>query len=229
VAASKIAKLEPVVPERDAEPGGWADYAGPFDPEFQLEDLSHRALVAVNLELAVQAHLLARSFLLCVAQNHGESVVAELAARQWTGIAGLAAERLARAMGIDGDGPDAIARVFQIHPAFHPRDYVDLRVRLEDDGVRVAFGACPAFEEGDPYSWLAHLGEAPHPALDAVARAVNARASVRPVTPREGEQLAFHAAVDPAAEPHPEAPDVKLAKVSKGAHLTLRRRRPLRS
>jgi hypothetical protein len=34
--------------------------------------------------------------------------------------------------------------------------------------------------------------------------------------------------IDPDAAPHAEARDVKLAKVSKGAHIVLQRRRPLR-
>jgi hypothetical protein len=229
IAASRIARLEVSLPERDAEPGGWPDYGGPFDPEFQLEDLSHRALLAADLEFAVQSHLLARSFLLCVEQQFGEAFAREVGRQQWTGIAGLAAERLQRAMQIGGDGPEAIAKVFQIHPCFHPRDYVDLRVAVEDGGVRLSFGDCPAFAEGDAHSWLAELGEEPHPALDAIARAVNPRATSAPSAPRAGERLAFRVEIDPAAEPRPEPPDVRLAKLSRGASLVLERRRPLRS
>jgi hypothetical protein len=229
IAASKIARLELALPARDAEPGGWPDYGGPFDPEFQLEDLSHRALLAADQEFAVQAHLLARSFLLCVAQHFGEAFAREVGRQQWTGIAGLAAERLHRALAVGGDGPEAIAKVLQLHPSFHPRAYVDLRVGLEDGGVRLAFGDCPAFEEGDAYSWFAGLDEAPHPALDAIARAVNPRATTTPAAPRAGERLAFRIDVDPKAEPHPEPADVKLARVSRGASLVLERRRPLRA
>ena len=229
IAASKIARLELALPARDAEPGGWPDYGGPFDPEFQLEDLSHRALLAADQEFAVQAHLLARSFLLCVAQHFGEAFAREVGRQQWTGIAGLAAERLHRALAVGGDGPEAIAKVLQLHPSFHPRAYVDLRVGLEDGGVRLAFGDCPAFEEGDAYSWFAGLDEAPHPALDAIARAVNPRATTTPAAPRAGERLAFRIDVDPKAEPHPESADVKLARVSRGASLVLERRRPLRA
>jgi hypothetical protein len=229
VKASKIAQLEIRIPEKDAEPGGWRDYAGPFDPECQLEDFSHRALVRINLELALQSHLLARSFLLCVGQRSDPETVREIAAQQWTGIAGLTAERLHRALSLGGDDAEAIAKVLQLHPCFHPRDYVDLRVGLEDGGVRVAFGECAAFQEGDDCSWLAHLGEEPHPALDAIARAVNPRASCIPTQARGDERLAFRVQIDSDAKPHPEARDVELAKVSKGAHIVLQRRRPLRN
>jgi len=229
VGASQVARLELRLPDGDAEPGGWPDYSGPFDPEFQLEDLSHRALVCANLEFAVQSHLLARSFLLCVGQRFGDAQVREIATEQFTGSAGLAAERLRRALRIEGDGPEAMAKVFQTHPCFHPRDYVDLRVALEDGGVRVAFGACPAFEEGDPYSWLAHLDEAPHPALDALARGVNPRARSVPTPARDGERLAFRIEIDPDATPWEEAADVRLAKASRGASIAFERRRPLRA
>lgn len=228
VGASKLARLSLRLPERDAEPGGWPDYGGPFDPEFDLEDLSHRALVAVNLEFAVQSHLLARAFLTCVGDAYGEEFARELATRQFTGIAGLTAERLRRALAVGGDGPDAIAKVFQLHPCFLPRDYVDLRVALEDGGVRIAFGDCAAFGEGDARSWLAQLGDAPHPALDAAARAVNPRASCIPAARRTGERLAYRIEIDPHADPHPEASDVRLARVSKGAAFVLERRKPLR-
>lgn len=228
VGASKIARLELRRPARDAEPGGWPDYAGPFDPEFQLEDLSHRALVSVNREFAVQSHLLSRSFLLCVGQRFGGDWLPEIASAQWTGIAGLTAERLRKALAIPGDGAEAIAKVFQVHPCFQPREYVDLRVALDDGGVRVAFGPCSAFEEDDACSWFAHLGQAPHPALDSLARGVNPRASSFPVSPRGDERFAFRVEIDPDAEPHPEASDVKLAKLSQGARIALERRRPLR-
>jgi hypothetical protein len=229
VQASKIAQLEIRLPDADAEPGGWPDYAGPFDPEFQLEDLCQRALVSANLEFALQSQLLARSFLLCVGQHFGPELVGEIASEQWTGIAGLTAERLRRALAVEGEDAEAIAKVFQIHPCFHPRDYVDLRVVLEDGGVRIGFGPSPAFEEGDAHSWLAQLGDAPHPALDAIARAVNPRASSLPTPPRASERLAFRVEIDPDAAPHEEAPDVKLAKASRGASLVLQRRRPLRA
>jgi hypothetical protein len=228
VSASKLAQVAVRLPAADAQPGGWPDYAGSFDPEFQLEDFSHRALVAANLEFAVQSHLLARSFLLAVEQRCGAELVPALATEQWTGIAGLTAERLRRAARIGGDGLDAIAKLFQLHPCFHPRDYVDLRIALEADAVRVAFGECPAFDEGDAYSWFAHLGAAPHPALDAIAGAVNPRASARPAAPRAGERLAFRVEIDPAAKPRGEPADVALAKLSRGATIVFERRRPLR-
>jgi hypothetical protein len=216
VRRSMIAGTTTEVPAADAEPGGWPDYSRAFEPDFVLEDLSHRALLRAIQEFAVQSHLLARSFLLCVGQRFGEEAVREFALKQWTGIAGLTAERVKRAMRIEGDGAEAIAKVFQIHPAFHPRPYVDLRVEVNRaDSLRLTIGKCPALEEGDLYSWFAHLDADPHPALAAIVRAVNPRARCR----SEGGRQSWSVEIDPNEEPLRESAEVKLAKVSTGASI----------
>ena len=228
VRASKLASIPIELPDKNVEPGGWADYSGPFDPGFQLEDLCQRALLAVAQEAAVQLQLLARAFMLCIAQRSGDAAAREIGRRQWTGIAALAAERIARAFAIEGDGIDAIAKVFQLHPHFYPRSYVDLRVELAGpEAARISIGECPAFDEKDDYSWFAGLEKAPHPALDAIARATNPRARCRPVESRRG--LAWEVIIDPGSEPRPAPPELALARLSRGASFALEQRRPLRS
>jgi hypothetical protein len=229
VRRSKLAAMPFEAPADDAEPGGWRDYSGAFDPDFQLEDLSHHALVVVNSEFALQSHLLARGFLISVAQRFGEDEARRTASAQWTGIAALTARRLLETMEIRGDGIDAIAKLFQIHPAFFPRSYVDFRVAITGPGTaHIALHDCPALAEGDPYSWFAQLGEAPHPALDAIAAAVNPRARCRPARKPGAAQLAWDVVIDPAAEPMPEPRELKLAQLSKGARFRFQQRRPLR-
>ncbi len=226
---SKLANVAIEVPAGDAEPGGWADYSGPFDPGFQLEDLSHRALLVATQEFALQSHLLARAFLLCADQRAGAEVAAELGAAQWTGIAALTAERLCEAMAIDGDGIEALAKVFQIHPCFLPRSYVDLRVELTGPRrARLSLRDCPALQEADAHSWLAGLGEAPHPALDAIAARLNPRARCHPVPSPPDARLAWDVVIDPAAEPRDEPPELRLARLSRGAAFRFEARRPLR-
>jgi len=228
IQASKIASIPIDVPEADAEPGGWKDYSGAFDPSFQLEDLSHRALLAVVQETAVQVHLLARAFMLCVAQRNGDETARELGTRQWIGIAALAALRLKRALAIEGDDIEAVAKVFQLHPHFHPRTYVDFRVEVTGPRTaRIAIGDCPALDEGDAHSWLAGLGAEPHPALDAIAGAVNPRTRCRPVEAGDA-RLAWEVVLDPAAEPRDDPPELALARISRGATFELEQRRPLR-
>ncbi len=230
VSASEAARCVLEVPEHDGEPGGWPDYAGPFDPDFQLEDLGHRALVVTLQEVALQSHLLARSFLLCASQREGDEAAATLGAAQWTGIAALSAERLRAPLGIEGDDIETIAKVFQLHPSFHPRSYVDLRVRLIGPGrARLALGPCPALEEADACSWLAGLGPTTHPALDAIAGRVNPLARCRPVACEADERLAWEVVLDRDAAPQPEPHELALARLSRGAGFRFVQRRPLRA
>jgi hypothetical protein len=229
VRASKIANVEVEVPEADAEPGGWADYSGDFDPGMQLEDLSHRALVVAIQEFAVQSHLLARAFMLCASQKQSDETAAELGKRQWTGIAALSAERLRAAMRIEGDDIEAIAKVFQLHPCFHPRSYVDFRVEITGEQIaRISIGDCPALSEADAHSWFATLGASAHPALDAIAGSVNPRARCQPIEDPVGASLAWDVVIDPNSEPQLVPDELKLARISRGASFQFERRRALR-
>ncbi len=225
---TRIASVPVVTPDEDEEPGGWEDYAGAFDPGFQLEDLGHRALVVVCQEAAVQAHLLARSLLLNVDQRHGEAAARDLGRRMWIGAAGLAAVRLKRALGLD-DGIEAIATLFQLHPHFLPRTYVDLRVELLDErSARIAIGACPALQEADAHSWFGSLSSEPHPALETIASVVNPRARCHPAEAGDA-RLAWRIAIEPDAEPLAEPDELRLARYSHGLDFELMQRRPLRA
>jgi hypothetical protein len=229
VERSKIAGIEVRRPDHDAEPGGWADLSGDFDPDFELEDLSHSALVVALQEVAVQSHLLFRSFLLSVSQHYGEAVAAALNPQVFTGLAGLTAQRLRTAMGITGDDASAIGKLLQVHPVFYPRTYVDLSVEVIDDQrVRFALGDCAALEEGDDLTWFAYLGDGADRALDAVVQAVNPRASCWAVATNGSEQFAYEAVIDPDARPASEAPEIALGKISTGATVTFTPRRPVR-
>ena len=82
--------------------------------------------------------------------------------------AGLAAERVADALGIRenaaADPLDAIARLFQVHPAFQPRAYIDLRIERTRDAVLCTIGDGPAFESDDSIFGMLcanFLGDAP--------------------------------------------------------------------
>ena len=93
----------------DQEPGGWHDYAGPFDAEFRLEHLSQGALVAALRDFSLQAHLLASSASLYLSQRHERGAVREVLANQWAGANWLTAERIAAELGIAGGGIEAVA------------------------------------------------------------------------------------------------------------------------
>ena len=228
VRGSKIASVPIVAPQGDAEPGGWSDYSGDFDPGFQLEDLSHAALCTVNQEFAVQSHLLARAFLLCASQRRDDAAASELGRAQWTGIAALTGERLVALLAIEGDGIESVAKLFQLHPCFHPRSYVDFHVEVTGErSARISIGDCPALHEGDAYSWFANLGADTHPALDAIATRVNPRARCQPADPGAA-RLAWEVVIDPNAEAQPDPQELKLAKISRGAAFEFEQRRLLR-
>ncbi|HUE37877.1 MAG TPA: hypothetical protein VMR29_00125, partial [Candidatus Binatia bacterium] len=183
--ASRLARLAIVAPAENPEPGGIADYSGAFDPDLELEDLAHPALYVVSQEFCLQGHLLVRAFMMAIAERWGVDVAREIASRQWIGIAGVAAERLAAAMRLQGDGGagadplDTLAKLFQLHPAFQPRAYVDFHVERSQTVVRCWIGECDAFAEGDAFSWFALVGAEPHRAIDAIARTVEPRARSR--------------------------------------------------
>lgn len=228
VEKTRIAAVPVELPETDREPGGWTDYSGPFDPGFQLEDLAHRALVAVCQEIPVQAHLLARSLLVAARRRHGEEVARELARGGWTGAAAIGAWRIKRALGL-GEGIEDVAEVFRLHPHFLPRTYVALAVEVTGERTaRISVGPCPALEEADADSWFGGLTEAGHPALEAIATLVNPRARLRPAEPGEA-RFAWEVVLDPDAEPRPEPPEMRLARMSRGVDFELMPRRPLRT
>ena len=229
IAASEIARVGIDDPGADAEPGGWFDYSGDFDPDFTLEDLSHRALVVALQEFAVQTHLLAHAYLHCVASRWGVDEAAANAPQVFTGTAGVAAARLPAVLGIVGDDAEALAKLLQLHPVFHPRTYVTPIIEVIDDRtVRFALRDGPCFRERDGLSWFASLRAEPHPALDAIAQAINPRAFSTSDAPRADERLAWRITIDPRAEPARPSPSVALAGISTGATVTFLPRRGLR-
>ena len=229
VERSKIAGVPIDDPAASAEAGGWDDYSGDFDPDFELEDLSHRALVVALQEVAVQSHLLLRAFAVSMATRYDEETANALLPQIFTGLAGMTAQRLVPVLQIETRDGAAIARLLRLHPMFWPRTYVDLRVELVDDTrVRFALGPCPVLEEADGFTWFSQLGGAGDRALDAIVQAVDRRAACHPVATRDDERLAYEAVIDPDAKPATEAPEIALAKLSGGATFVFTPRRPVR-
>src|SRR5262249_44483375 len=172
VGASRLARLE-FPPAAGDGSGGWEDYRRPFDPDFRLEHLSRAALVRVCREFLVQDHLLVRALMLSVAGRAGGDVPRQIPAAQGGRGRAAAAAPPRRALGIAGDGVDAIAAVLRVHPAFVP-GYATLGVApVSDARGRLWLENGDAFHEGDAYGWHALLAGEPHPALDAMVQAVN--------------------------------------------------------
>lgn len=230
VAQSKVADIPVVTPAADAEPGGWPDYSRPFDPGCTLEDFSHRALVILNQEFAVQTHLLVRAYMLCLANRYGEESSQNLGRRQWIGHAALGVERLQKFLGVEGDDIETMAKVFQIHPNFQPRSYIDFRIEVTGErSARISIGDCPALHESTPLSWFSQLESDPHPAIEALACQVNPRARLRSVDNPEAARFAWDLEIDPSAAPALEPQELGFARMSGGMTFRIEQRRPLRN
>jgi hypothetical protein len=202
---------------------GTADdaYAGPLDPDLRLERFSRQTLLLLLQEFCLQGHLLSRSFMLAVERRFGHEAAVRLGARQLTGIAGLTARRLARLLGTTG-GPDDVARVLDLHPAFQPRAYVAFDVHRAGDAVALSLGPCDARAEADGLTWPALLAAGHRDPIDAIVQAVDPHARVETVGP-----AAWTVRVDPGSDPLPEPPEVVLASFSTGADFAFREPSPI--
>ena len=217
VAATRAARLGVATPSGTVgtDDGGRTDYAGPLDPDLRLEEFSRPTLLAILDEVCLQGHLLTIAFLMAVSERWGHDAAVEIGEQQFCGIAGVAADRIRRAFDL-APGVDGVATAFELHPAFRPRRYVDLRADRHDDGLRLVLGPCAALEE-DPtvVSWLGLIRDGRHRVLDAIAQAVDPRARLEPSTSAPGEVAAWDLIID--RDPANEMREVTLTRFSTGA------------
>jgi hypothetical protein len=212
-------------PLTSREPGGADDRSGPFDPEFQLEDLSHRALVIALQEVALQSHLLLRGYCLAIAERVDADAAIVNAAKMAVGLGGLTAERLTHGFAL-GDGVRGLAAMLQIHPFFWPRTYVGPTIECDHARVRFALGAdSPMFAEPDNFVWLTAIDEELDRAMLSIAQGFDRRAVVRRVDARDGERVAYEISIDADAPAAKQQREVSLAKISTGSsfEFTVRR------
>ena len=159
VAASRAATLtlDPV----DITDEGRPDYTGPLLSDLDFAAFSHSALVRIADEVCLQMHLLNLGFLLAVRARAGSGAQAtDLATRQLVGIAGVAAQRIHRAL-----GTDAVATL-RLHPLLNPAAYV--AASFTDDSLTVTAG--PAHADG---GWITLCGPDSVRPLQAAVRAVD--------------------------------------------------------
>lgn len=201
-------ELDPIDPADD----GASDYSGPLLSDVDFAAFSRSALVRIADEVCLQMHLLNLSFGLAVrarAADEGQAV--EVMTKQLTGIAGIAAERIARALGLDDP-----LRVLELHPLLNPAAYVDATVVDGTLSVRPS----AATDDG---AWIALCGPGRPGPLQALVRAVDAHLDVE-VT---GTDERWTARLVRRPEPTPEAPEVAVTRFSTGAAFTFEPRRSL--
>jgi len=210
LATSRAANVSLATPA-ETEPGGDTDYAGPFDPDLRLERFSRATLVRVLDEVALQGHLLARSFMRALERRYGTEVALRIGARQLTGVAGVVAKRLGRVLGTTG-GIDDVVRVLELHPALRPRAYVNATV----DGPVVEIGASDALAEGDELTWPALLLRGETAALDAIVQAIDPRATCRRSKNSQQASAAWFVRIEENALPASDSDEVRVTSFSKG-------------
>jgi hypothetical protein len=197
VAALPLARV-PNARAPEPAPAGMSDYRGPFDPKFKLGSLSTATLCAVAREFQIQCHLLASSAELTLSERIGRDKARDVLAGQWTGVGWVAAQRLARALGVEG-GSDAIAAVLQLVTPLAPG--FARKLETSASGVRLTLEPASA-ELLDPENpgWVGLLVRGNPRGLEAMAQAVEPRAALRSVDLRNG-RVEAEFEIDPQREP----------------------------
>ena len=204
VEATRAATLEldPIDPTDD----GQADYAGPLLADLNLAAFSHSALVRIADEVCLQMHLLNLSFVHAVEQRAADAdQLRALCLQQLVGIAGVAAERIHRALGLPSGASGAL-RTLELHPLLNPAAYV----AASTDGATLTVTGSPAYDDG---AWIALCGPGSCTPLQAVVRAVDPTLDVS-VT---GSARAWSLQVVERSEAAPEAGEVAVVRFSTGA------------
>ncbi|RAU90864.1 hypothetical protein DQP58_21950 [Mycobacterium colombiense] len=200
----------------DPSDEGQADYSGPLLSDFDFAAFSHSALVRMADEVCLQMHLLYLSFAIAVrarAANDEEAV--GVCTRGLIGIAGVAAERIHRALKLPG-GIEGALRVLELHPLLNPADYVVADMESNRLHVRPS----PAHDDA---AWISLCSPESVQPLQAIATAVEPHLVVR-VSGTATDWTAELVETDTPAE---ELPEVSVVRVSGGSTFQFEPRRSL--
>lgn len=201
----------------DRSEEGQADYSGALVSDLDFGAFSHSALVRMAEEVCLQMHLLNLSFAIAVRKRAAEN--AELAVsintRQLIGLAGLAAERIHRALDLPG-GIDGVLRVFELHPLLNPAGYVV----AEAEANRIVVHRSPAHDDG---AWISLCTNESVQPLQAIATAVDPHVQVRV----SGTSTDWTAELLESNTAATDLPEVMVAKVSRGSTFEFEPRRSL--
>jgi hypothetical protein len=160
--------LDPI----DASDDGLSNYSGALVSDLDFAAFSHSALVRIADEVCLQMHLLNLSFIKAVSKRAADDtqLAAKICNNQLTGIAGIAAERIHRALELPG-GIDGAIRTFELHPMFNPAAYVSADFGSDTVELRRS----PAHEDG---AWIALVTPDHKRPMQAVAAAVDSHLDV---------------------------------------------------
>ncbi|MFV9632206.1 hypothetical protein [Mycobacterium neumannii] len=196
-------EFEPIDPDDE----GQSDYSGPLVSDFDFGAFSHSALVRMADEVTLQMHLLNLSFVIAVGKRAGTNteLANEICTKQLIGIAGIAAERIHRALKLAG-GIEGAVRTLQLHPMLNPAAYVD--AEFGPDVVHVRRSA--AHEDG---AWVSLVTPDEVRPLQAAVTAIDKHLDVE-VTGTVQEWTARVVETDSEAK---EFSEVSVVRVSGGS------------
>ncbi|WP_353108696.1 hypothetical protein, partial [Gordonia sp. (in: high G+C Gram-positive bacteria)] len=130
--ATRAATIELSQIDADAT-DGLVDYRGPVVDDLAFDEWSTSALVRIVEEVTLQHQLLALGFLDSVRRRTDEATADDIFDKQLTGIAGIAAERVAAAVLDSKTDAAALVDALNLNPVFGPVQYTGFRAELIDD------------------------------------------------------------------------------------------------
>jgi hypothetical protein len=204
-------ELDPI----DASQQGRGDYSGPLLSDVDFGAFSHSALARIADEVCLQMHLVYQGFLLAVHRRADGRKAQSICTRQLIGIAGLAAERIHRALSLPAGQAGALA-VLRSHPLLNPAAYVHAEVAAGALHVHRS----PAHDDG---AWISLCSPAEYRPLQAIVAAVDPHLDVEV----SGSATDWTARVVHRPEAAAEFPEVSVTKVSQGATFQFQPRRSL--
>ncbi|MEQ6900659.1 hypothetical protein [Nocardioides sp. YIM 152588] len=217
IGASRAATLD-LAPIDPADEGA-SDYAGPLVSDLDFASFSASALTRMADEVCLQMHLLDQSYALAVGKRAAaEEQTLGIRRKQLTGLAGIAAERLARVLRIPRTEEGAV-RLLSLHPLLNPAAYV----AAAPDGTGVEVRRGPA-DEDRAWIWLvdpAHTGP-----LQAIVRGLDPHLDVE-VAPLTDGTDGWRLEVVRREEAAPEDGSVAVTRFSAGAGFAFVERRSL--
>lgn len=205
--------LDPIDPSDE----GQSDYSGELLSDFDFAAFSHSALVRIADEVSLQMHLLNLSYVISVGARAGTdtALATKICTKQLIGVAGLAAERIHRALRLP-EGIEGAVRMLELHPLFNPRAYVDAEFGPDSVSVRRS----PAHEDG---AWVALTGPHEKRPLQAAVAGVDPHLDVEV----GGTDSDWTATVVRRDSPAKQFGEVSVAKVSGGASFEFEPRKSL--
>ncbi len=204
-------ELAPIDPDDES----MADYSGPLLSDLPFAGFSKSALVRMADEVCLQMHLLNLGFVRAITGRAAAEQVHQLCVRQLVGIAGIAAERIHRALGLPG-GIEGALRVLELHPLLNPAEYVNASV----GDAAVTVRSSPAHEDG---AWVSLCGPSELAPLKAVVRAVDPHLDVEAT----GTGTEWTARVVWRQETMKEFDEVAVTRISTGSSFAFQPRRSI--